>query len=101
MPELNLKQLGFTYNLLVDQLLNIVKEFKTQRKKKLKNLPRNELDKACFAHDVAYSESEDLAKITISDKILKDRAYKIARNRNYYRYQRTLSSKVLRSISFL
>ena len=50
---------------------------------------------------MAYSESEDLAKITISDKILKDRAYKIARNRNYYRYQRTLSSKVLRSISFL
>ena len=28
------------------------------------------LDKVCFAHDAAYSESKDLAKRTISDKIL-------------------------------
>ena len=28
------------------------------------------LDKVCFAHDAAYSESNDLAKRTISDKIL-------------------------------
>ena len=40
-------------------------------------------DKACFAHDAAYSDSKDLAKRTISDKILKDRACEIARNRNY------------------
>ena len=40
----------------------------------LKHLYRNELDKACFAHDAAYSDSKDLAKRTISDKILKDRA---------------------------
>ena len=41
---------------------------------------KNELDKACIAHDVAYSYSKDLAKRTISDKILKDRAYEIAIN---------------------
>ena len=38
----------------------------------LKHLYRNDLFEACFAHDAAY-EGKDLAKRTISDKILKDR----------------------------
>ena len=33
--------------------------------------------KLVFAHDAVYSDSKDLAKRTISDKILKDRAYKL------------------------
>ena len=55
---------------------------------------RNELDKAGFAHDAAYSDNDDLAKRTISDKILKDRGYEIAKNRNYDAYQRALASMV-------
>ena len=47
-----------------------------------------------FAHDAAYSDSKDLAKRTISDKILQDRAYEIARNRGYDGYQRALASMV-------
>ena len=60
----------------------------------LKHLYRNESDKAFFAHDAAYPDSNDLAKRTISDNILKDRAYKIVRNRNYDGYQRELASMV-------
>ena len=45
-------------------------------------------------NDAAYSDSKDLAKITISDKILKDILYEIARNRNYDGYQRALASMV-------
>ena len=30
---------------------------------------RNELDKACFQHDIAYGKSRDLVKITQSDKV--------------------------------
>ena len=60
----------------------------------LKHLYRNESDKACFAHDAAYSDSKDSAKRTISDKILKDRAYEISRSRNYNGYQRALASMV-------
>ena len=52
----------------------------------LKYLNRNELDKACFAHDVANSNITDLAERTISDEILKDRAYEIARSGNYDEY---------------
>ena len=39
----------------------------------LKHLYRNKLDQACFTHDVAYYDSEDLSKRTISAKILKER----------------------------
>ena len=54
----------------------------------LKHLHRNELDKACFAHDAAYSDSKNL------DKILKDRAYESFRNSDYDGYQRALASMV-------
>ena len=42
----------------------------------------------------AYSDSKDLAKRTVLDKILKDRANEIARNPKYNRYQRGLASIV-------
>ena len=67
MPEFHLKQPGFTYS---------------------------KLDKACFAHDAAYSDSKTLAKRTISDKILKDRAYGFARNCKYDVYQRALAGMI-------
>ena len=47
---------------------------------------RNESDKACFVRDAGYSGSKDLAKRTISDKILRDRTYEIARNCGYDGY---------------
>ena len=43
----------------------------------LKHFYIKELDKDCFAHDAAYSDSKDLVKRTISDKILKYKAYEI------------------------
>ena len=53
---------------------------------------RNELDKACFQHDAAYSDSKDLGKRTQSDKVLKYKAFKIANNPKYDGYQRGLTS---------
>ena len=55
---------------------------------------RNELDKAYFAHDASYSDSKDLANRTISDKILKDRVYEIARIWKNDGYQRALANMV-------
>ena len=46
-------------------------------------LYRNELDKACFQHDMAYGKSKDLAKRTPSDKVLRDKAFKIASDLKY------------------
>ena len=56
------------------------KNYKIRETGNLKHLYRNELGKACFAYDAACCDGKDLAKRTISDKILKDRAYKIAVN---------------------
>ena len=60
--------------MLVDHFLNIMKIQKFTQTENLKYLYRNELDKACLTHDAAYSNSKDVAKRTISDNILKDRA---------------------------
>ena len=40
---------------------------------------KNELDKACFVHDAAYSDSKNLTKRTIADKNFKNRAFDIAK----------------------
>ena len=83
MPELLLKQQGFTYS--VCGLFNKHRErIQTFRETgNLNHLYRNELGKACFAHNVAHYDHKDLAKSIISDKILKERAFEIAKNRNY------------------
>ena len=48
----------------------------------------NELDKACFVHDAAYSDSDskDLTKRTVADKNLKNRAFDIAKDPKYDGY---------------
>ena len=51
------------------------KNSKFEETDNLKDSYRNEIDNVCFAHDAAYSDSEDLPKRTISNRILKDRAY--------------------------
>ena len=55
---------------------------------------KNELDKACFQHDMAYGKSKYLAKRTQSGKVLRDKACKIARNPKYEGQQRGLASVV-------
>ena len=75
MPKLHLRQPGFLYSACgsFTKYCERIKKFRETGD--LKHLYWNKLDKACFAHDAAYSDSKDLAKRTISDKILKDRAY--------------------------
>ena len=55
---------------------------------------RNEFDKACFHHNMAYGKSKDLAKRTQSDKVLRDKAFKIAKDAKCDGYQRALASMV-------
>ena len=80
MPELQWKQPVFTYS-----AFGPFTKYRKRNKKfiYLEYLYRNELDKACFAHEAAYSYFKYLAKKTISDKILNDQIYEIAINRKY------------------
>ena len=41
---------------------------------------KNELDKACLQHDMAYGKSKDLVKRTQSDKVLRDRTQNRTQN---------------------
>ena len=54
----------------------------------------NELDKVCFQRDMAYGKSKDLVKRTQSDKVLRDKAFKIASDPKYDGCQRGLPSLV-------
>ena len=55
---------------------------------------RNNLDKACFEHDMAYNKYNDLERRTQSDKLLKDKAFKIGVNPRCNGYERGLASMV-------
>ena len=53
---------------------------------------QNELDKACFQHDMAYGDFKDLTRRTVSDKLLHDEAFNVAKNPKYDGHQRGLAS---------
>ena len=55
---------------------------------------KNELDKTYFQHDMAYGKSKDLVKRTQSDKVLRDKVFKIDCDPRYDGYQRGLASMV-------
>ena len=55
---------------------------------------RNELDKACFQHDMTYGDFKDLAQRTAADNILRDKAFDIAKDPKHDGYQRRLASVV-------
>ena len=80
-------------------LLSINKEFKSLKKLVIPTISKkNELDKGCFAHDAAYSDSKDLIKRTAADKILRNRAFNIVKDPRYDGYQRGLASILIKNL---
>ena len=69
MQVLHLKQPVFTYSACEPFTKHRERIQKFRDTGNLKNLYRNEINKACSAHDAAYSDSKDLAKRNNSDKI--------------------------------
>ena len=94
MPKMHFRQPGFTYSACGPFTKHKQRIQKFMQTGNTDFIYRNELDKACFQHDAAYSDSKDLVKRTQSNKILKDKAFKIANNPKYYGYQRRLASMV-------
>ena len=72
MPEMHLKQLGFNYSACGPFTKNkeITQKFKETRDTSY--IYKNELDKACFQHDMAYGDFKDIARRTASDKVLRE-----------------------------
>ena len=94
MTEMHLKQPGFTYSTCVPFSKNKERIQKFKETKDTKYIYRNELDKACFQHDMAYGDFKYLAKRTASDKFLRDKASDIAKSPKYDGNQRGLASMV-------
>ena len=88
---MHLKQPQFTYNACGSFTKN--KE-RIQETGDISYIYKNELEKTCFQHDMAYGDFEDLKRRTASDKVLRDKAFNIAKNLKYDGYQRGLASMV-------
>ena len=62
MPEMHLRQPGFTYSAFGPFTKNKERIQKFMRSGNTDFIYKNELDKACFHHDMAYGKSKDLVK---------------------------------------
>ena len=94
MPEMHLKQPSFTYSACGPFTKNKERIEKFIQTGNTNFIYKNELDKACFQHDMAYGKTKDLVKRTRSDKVLKDKAFKIVSDPKYDGNQRGLASMV-------
>ena len=94
MPEIHLRQPQFTYSACGPFTKHEQRIQKFKETGDTNYVYKNELDKACFIHDAPYSDSKDLTKRTVADKILKNKAFDIAKDPKYDGYQRGLASTV-------
>ena len=94
MPEMHLKQPIFNYSACGPFTKNKEKMQKFEETGDTSYIYKNELDKACLQHDMAYGDFKDLARRTASDKVLRDNAFNIAKNPKYDGYQRGIPSMV-------
>ena len=72
--------------MIAGYLLKTMKEHKNLERVDLQYIYQNKLDKACFQHDVAYGNFQDLPKRAASDKVLRDESFNIAKNPKYDEY---------------
>ena len=79
MPEMHLRQPRFTYSACGPFTENKGRIKKFNQTGDSRHIYKNELDKASFQHDMAYGDFKDLKKRTAADKVLRDKAFNIAK----------------------
>ena len=94
MSKIYLTQPGFTYNTCTPFTKNKERMQKFKETGDSRYIYQNDLDKAYFQNDMAYKDFKDISRRKASDKILRDKAFNTAKNRNYDGYQRGLASMV-------
>ena len=83
MPEMHLRQPGFTYSACGPFTKNKERIQKFKEAGDSRYISQNELHKACFQHDMAYGDFKGLTRRTASDRILRDKTFNIAKNPKY------------------
>ena len=86
MPEMHLIQLGFTFSACGSFTKNKERIQKSKEKGNSQYIYQDELDKACFQHDLPYGDFIDITRRTSSDKVLCDKAFNVAKNSKSYAY---------------
>ena len=94
MLKLHLKQLGFTCSACAPFTRNKERIENFMQTGNIDFTYKNELDKACFQHEVAYGKLKDLTRRTQSENFLRDEAFKITSDLECDGYQRRLASMV-------
>ena len=92
-PEMHFRQLGYTSNACGPF---------TKHKKRIQKFKETgdsqyiyqKLNEACFQHDMAHGDFNDLTRRTAADKVLCDKAFSIAKNPKYDGYQHGFPSLV-------
>ena len=93
---MHLRQPGFTYSGCGPFTKNKERIQKFNETGESRYIYLNELDKACFQHDMAYGDFKDLTRRTVFDKILHDKAFNFAKNPKHDGYQCKLASMVFK-----
>ena len=96
MSEVDLKQPGFTYSACGSFIKNKERIQTFKETGDTSYIYKNELEKACFEHEMAYGDFKDVLRRTASDKVLRDKAFNIAKNPKYDGYQKGLASMVFK-----
>ena len=91
---MNLRQPGFTYSACGPFGKNEQRIQKFKETWDSQYICQNELDKAYFQDGMTYGDFEDLTRRKPSDKILRDKAFNIAKNSKYNEYYYRLASMV-------
>ena len=94
MPEIHLRQPGFTYNDCGSFTKNIERVQIFKEATDSIYIYQNELNKICYQHDMGNAHFKNLARTTASDKVLRHKTFTIAKSPKYHGYQRYLASMV-------
>ena len=73
-PEMHLQQPRFTYSTRGPFTKNKERFQKLKETGETSYIYKNELDGACFQHEMTYGDFKDLKRRTASDKVLRDKA---------------------------
>ena len=82
MLEIHLRQPGFRYRACVPFTKNKERIKKFRETWDSRYIYQNELDKAWFQHDMSYGDCKDLNRRTVADKVLRDKAFNVAKTQN-------------------
>ena len=93
-PEMHLRQPGYTYSACGPFTKNKERILKFKERGDSRYIYQNELDKAYFHHDINYGDFKDLNSRTFTNKVLRNKAFNIAKNPKYDGHQRGLTSMV-------